>query len=257
MPVTNAEEVGFIRMRRRFLPMLQERQATVGIPEKIYLSSNTKTGISINVSIAGTCNPTKLCMSSCYAMRGPMVFSESQKRQTENFILFQYLETAPESEVVRIVHELAKDVQRGRNPQNWFRWNGSGDLIPGSVRVINKFAELYPNIIQWVISRKPAMIETLADHPAIRLLVSLDETTPMDIKLRLLATKKRFKRTHTKFSYIRTSEDQKINVRQVSIVFNEHIGLKKVNHKDSRTCPATTKDASHEGACNKCRKCFS
>lgn len=256
MPVENGSEAGFVRMKRRFLPMLQERTEAVGIPEKIYLSSNTKTGISVNVNIAGTCNPTKLCMSTCYAMRGPMVFKQSQLRQMENFILFQHLETAPEETVVRVVHELAKDVMRGRNPQGWFRWNGSGDLIPGSVRVINKFAELYPNIIQWVISRKPAMIESLADHKAIRLLVSLDETTPMETKLRLLATKKLFKRTAVRFSFIRTSKDQKISVRQVSVVFNEHIGRKKVDHKDSRTCDATTKEGAHKNSCNTCRKCF-
>jgi len=223
-----------------------------GIPEKIYYSSNTKTGGSINLPIAGTCNPTKLCMASCYAMRGPMVFSNSIQKQTENFILFQYLETASEAEVERVCHALKKDIK----DQNWIRWNGSGDLIPGSVRVINKFAELYPNVIQWVISRKPAMIATLSDHKAIRLLVSLDETTPVAVATKLRAMKAFFKKTKVKLSYIRTAEQQKIP-NGISIVFNEHIGTKRLAHSDKRTCHATVAGNTHEDSCDTCRRCFS
>lgn len=240
-------------MKRTFLPILQEVKSRPNLPSKIYLSKNTKTGISINVSIAETCSPTKLCMNSCYAMRGPIVFGNSQRRQVENTILFKHLEFAPQRELDRIVNALASEIFDSK--QSWVRWNASGDLIEGSVRVINRLAELHPKIINWVISRKPEMIGRLLDHPSIRTTLSFDETTPEKVSKELKSFKSKFKKSGVKFSWIRTSKTQ-IVPEFIDIVFNEHIGRNSVEHKDEKTCEATIKENNHTNACDSCRRCF-
>lgn len=241
-------------MKRAFLPVLQEVKNKPKLPEKIYLSKNTKTGISINVSIAETCSPTKLCMNSCYAMRGPIVFRNSQLRQVENTVLFKHLEFAPRRELDKIVNLLAEEIYTSK--QEWVRWNASGDLINGSVRVINRLAELHPKIISWVISRKPEQIKQLLDHPSIRLTISFDETTPEKISNQLKTFKSILKKSGVKNSWIRTSKEQVIP-SFIDIVFNEHIGRSIVDHKDNKTCEATVKGSNHNNACDSCRRCFS
>jgi hypothetical protein len=82
------------------LPVLNN-QSMQKVPEKIMLSSNSKTGCSINVSIIDTCQPTKLCMSYCYGTRGPIAFQKSLELQQANTIRFAYLANAPQSEVIK------------------------------------------------------------------------------------------------------------------------------------------------------------
>jgi len=241
--------MGFSEYKKRVLPVLNSNN---NIPNSIRLSDNGKTGISINVSIPMTCNPTKECMDYCYGFRGPIAFKASVALQAANARRLVYLETASEEEVAVEAKKIAEAVLKMN--QNWFRWNGVGDLIPGSVRVINKIAELYPSLIQWVVTRKPEQVKNLSDRESIKILFSLDSSTPRTILDKAKLLKKGFK--NAKFRFAWTRRDEKQAPALVNIIFNEHRGRKRLALKDERTCEATMPDNPHEGACDKCRRCF-
>lgn len=237
--------------RKRSLAVLnnvQEKNA----PASVRVSGNLKTGSSINLSITETCNPTKECSKYCYGLRGPIGFSNSIAVQHSNTIRFNYLENASQEIVDTEVHAIAAQVQKLR--QDWIRWNGVGDLIPGSVRIINRMAELYPNIIQWVVTRKVLQAKNLSDKKSIKILFSLDDSTPETIKNRAIELKKTFKKAKFRFAF--TQRTAVKPPRIASIVFNEHIGRHKSDWKDSRVCEATVAGKNHEMACDSCRRCF-
>lgn len=237
--------------RKRVLPVINN--AVVKTPESVKVSDNGKTGISINLAIVETCQPTRECMEYCYGMRGPIGFKNSILAQHANTLRFAYLEAAPQSEVDAECESLVTAVRKGK--QNWIRWNGVGDLIPGSVRVINRMAELHPEITQWVVTRKVNEAATLADVKSIKILFSLDTSTPDTILQRAKDLKKTYKRAKFRFSW--TRRDATKVPRHISIIFNEHRGRRRGNWEDKRVCEATLPDHAHESACNTCRRCFS
>ena len=188
--------MGMIEFRKRVLPVINN--GPQGIPGMVKVSDNGKTGISINLSIVDTCNPTKDCMTYCYGTRGPIAFKNSILAQAANTRRFTYLETASQSEVDAECENIAESVRKGK--QTWIRWNGVGDLIPGSVRVINRMAELHPEITQWVVTRKVNEAATLSDKPSIKILFSLDSSTPDTILQRAKDLRKTYKRAKFRFS---------------------------------------------------------
>lgn len=243
--------MGMKEYRKRALVVLNNERKN-DAPKFLRVSDNGKTGVSINLSIVDSCQPTKDCMSYCYGMRGPIGFSNSINAQSANFRRFQHLETAPLSEVDADIALITEAIRKSK--QNWIRWNGVGDLIPGSVRVINRMAELHPEITQWVVTRKVNEAATLSDHRSIKILFSLDNSTPDTIVQRAKELKKTYKRAKFRFSW--TRRDANPVPRHVSIIFNEHIGKRKGGWADKRVCEATLPDKSHESSCNTCRRCF-
>ena len=239
-----------VEYRKRVLPVINN--APAAIPAAVKVSDNGKTGISINLAIVETCQPTRECMDYCYGTRGPIAFKNSILAQHANVLRFTYLATAPQSEVDAECDAIATAVRKGK--QNWIRWNGVGDLIPGSVRVINRMAELHPEITQWVVTRKVNEAATLADKPSIKVLFSLDSSTPDTILQRAKELRKTYKHAAFRFSW--TRRDATKVPRHIHIVFNEHTGVHKEAWKDKRVCEATLPDHPHEDACNRCRRCF-
>lgn len=235
--------------RKRVLPIIQ---GITEIPSSIKVSDNGKTGVSINLSIAKTCQPTKECSEYCYGLRGPITFKNSIVSQAENTLRFQHLEIASLSDVDAECHQIAYIVKKAK--QNWLRWNGVGDLIPGSVRVINRMAELHPEITQWIVSRKVEQVKGLSDHKSIKILFSLDRSTPDTILQRVKELKQTYKKAKFRFAW--TRRDANPVPRHVSIIFNEHIGKHKGDWSDKRVCEATLPDNSHDGSCDTCRRCF-
>ena len=108
-----SDSTQFRDLGRRFLPVLNQSVT----PEHVYVSNNTKTGVSINLPIFGTCNPTAGCMKYCYALRGPMVFGHTLVKLAENFNKFAELEGATQeiinSEALRIASTLDKKKRNG------------------------------------------------------------------------------------------------------------------------------------------------
>lgn len=219
----------------------------------LYLSGNSKTGVSVNFPVHATCRPTAACARYCYALSGLLQFLQSVNRQGENFKLCQELETASDSRVAEVAAVLLSDLRRAG--ASFVRWNGSGDLTPGAVRVINALATLAPTLAQWIITRKPDVAAALADHPAIRVQFTLDGTTLPGDAARMGECAARFKLAAATFAYVRTSEsDTAPSV--AAVIFNEHTSNKRNAWADARACHATLPGNSHENSCDGCRRCF-
>lgn len=107
-------------------------------------STNKVTGYSLNYPIAQTCQPTKVCIKTCYFGCGPATWSASLKKQWR---LYNSTVRHPEG----CAESIAFWARRLKLP--FVRWNGGGDLFPESVRCINAAARLMPNTPHWVVTR--------------------------------------------------------------------------------------------------------
>lgn len=237
---------------------------------EIHISKNTKTGISINLPIIGTCHPTTECHKYCYGLRGPIVAGRSLKKYHQNLALLNRLEKSSQSEVNRQARILAKKILKAK--RNWIRWNGVGDLTKGSIRVINAMASMYPEITQWIPTRRFDLIPLIKDYPAIKLLLGTDASTKEkiqilkaenrrgEVKTVLMVTDalghrfwvKKFSKLAVRKSFVRRTNAKVAD--GIAVIFNEHIGQKKfITSDDSRTCQATN---GQKVVCENCRRCF-
>lgn len=239
----------FTNHRRRSLAIYQDRP-TASV-DKVFLSHNGKVGVSINLPVAHTCQPTEACMLYCYAVRGQLAYPDAMGRQYDNLAVFESAVGDPARARV-----LAGDIagQLLANGQDFIRWNGVGDLTDGSVAVVNALAEVAPWLVQWVVTRRVDMARKVADLAPIRLLLSADDTTPTPRLNALLALRKHFKRAAVRMAWTRTSET--VPPAWVDVIFNEHGGGVRKPWKDKRTCHATMPEGKHGLACPDCRRCF-
>src|SRR3972149_874679 len=129
--------------------------ADTEVPATVYVSKNDKTGVSVNVSMLGSCRPTKECARYCYGLTGPASFPAAATRHLGNLRHFAFLETAPDAAVQRDVDILAAHAICAQ--QDFIRWNGVGDMTPGAVRLINALAAERPRLHVWVTTRKPEL----------------------------------------------------------------------------------------------------
>ena len=224
------------------------------IPEHLFVSRNDKTGWSINVAIAQTCQPTKDCMEYCYGLGGRIVMDAALRKQAENARFFdarQPWEIRNEAEDV--VHIVSRR-------QNFVRMFGVGDLQPGSVEFVTwmaRYARIRrPGFNIWLATRKLALAEQLPTSPNLHIMMSLDaSTTPKNVE----KTHELVRRGPTWFAaWARRSEDEVIP-DWVKVVFEEHKwGGRRANREpEHRACPATVFDgAEHAGACSRCTYCF-
>lgn len=243
------------RSRLRHLPILHE---DVELPQKLHLTRNSKTSISIDFPIHATCRPTAVCMgvgdnsASCYALKGFQSFPNAVRAQARNQALVDHLAISPLSEVRRVVDALYSDLPRG---MAWLRWNGAGDLTPGACRLINCFTGRYDDVLLWVISRKPEMIAKLKDRKTLKLLMSLDHSTPEKTAAQLRALTQKFKLGKARLSYTRVSEED-VPPKDAWVIFNKHMGRNFNDWPHPRVCPASLPETDHVGACDPCRRCF-
>jgi len=228
------------------------------LPKTLHITNNGKTGVSVDFPPHRTCTPTAVCMgegkesASCYALSGFMTYSQTVRYHARNLRLVNHLETASYSEVRAVAANLWQQLPRGRN---WIRWNGAGDLVPGACRLINAFTRYHPDILVWVTTRKPEMVQLLRDRASLFLTLSLDKSTPTKVGIRLRAQAERFVLGQAKLSYTRVSEAD-TPPPDVWVVFNKHVGGHRYAWKHKRVCPATLPDVPHENACENCRHCF-
>ena len=245
------------KSRPRHLALIQSVESEE-LPQKLHLTENSKTGISIDFAIHRTCVPTKVCMgvgdasAGCYALRGFLSFPNAVKHHARNQRLADYLEKAPYREVIRVANALYSEIPRG---VDWIRWNGAGDLSPGACRLINCITARYEDLVLWVISRKPDMIETLKDRKSLQLLFSLDHSTPDKSVSRLRELTQRFRRGSARLAYTRVSEED-VPPKDAFVIFNRHVGKHYADWPHPNVCPASLPGTEHEGACDVCRKCF-
>jgi hypothetical protein len=227
------------------------------IPHNIFLSDNSKTGYSINVSIARTCQPTRACQSYCYGLESRIALPASLNRHAENAARFDFLEDAPEA----VVQEEARIIAaRVLKKQSFLRVFGVGDLQPGSVRFINTLAAIAPELTLWVATRKFELARGLEVRPNVHVMLGTDASmSPKRLEQSRALVQEKGPTFY--IAYVQQFEDEKIP-EDVSVAFAEHHwhGRAKWSEGEvaAQLCPATVVGgAAHDNACDKCRYCFS
>ena len=239
-------EVTFDRLVQKFEDMVRSLDNVPLLDKKESLfSANRKTGFSINFPIPLTCKPTKLCARECYAvmLNKPITWNNSLLKQLKIQQYFCHTDTDV------VAQRVIKEYHRRR--LKWIRWCGSGDLFPEAVKVINRVCELDPSVVQLVVTRIPAMANKLCQHKNLFIMFSLDEDPESKKRQAKLKPNPRMY-----FSFLRTKANQ--DTMNAEIIFNSQ-KLKKVLPYDDkrRCCPVDAAQLEVEGACDKCRKCFS
>jgi hypothetical protein len=217
---------------------------------EVALSTNSKTGVSINVAIARTCRPTKACAEYCYGLVGRLAYDAALAAQARNAAFFAGADKA----ILR--HEARRIGRSVLRRQNFLRMFGVGDLQPGSVFFTTVLASEFPELSVWVSTRKLELARQLPLLPNLHVMLSLDATTTRE---NVEATRWLIRQMGTQFfaAWVRRSSTDRIP-RWVSVVFEEHrMGRRAAWDPERRACPATARDgAEHEGACERCRFCF-
>jgi hypothetical protein len=129
------------------------------------LSSNTKTGCSLNLPIKGHCRPTRNCSRTCYARCGHTALPSNIRKQ---MWLSEYLKGY---DITNLIQEC-----RGRTA---VRLSGTGDLQTQHVPNILKLADTCPATMFWGMTRKLEIAESLNhQRPNLKLMVSVDSSSP-------------------------------------------------------------------------------
>ena len=199
------------------------------------LSSNTKTGCSINMPIKGHCRPTKNCARTCYARVGHTALPSNLKKQ--NWVS-NYLKG---DNLTQLIKECS-----GRTA---VRLSGTGDLSLEHVPAILQLARSCPATQFWGMTRKLEIAKALNGKlPNLKLMVSVDSSSPEAV----------WKYQGTLCWGPRFKEDQVSKDRRIRTIFPYHCHGKVVGGKaipkDHRDCPAVRHEVS---GCLKCRRCWS
>jgi hypothetical protein len=232
---------------RRTKRLRKAESEALGRHEKI-CSWNTKTGFSVNFPITGTCRPTAVCAKVCYGARAgrPITWDKALRKYIRVHRYFQ--EASPEEIADRIHKEYA-----GRK-MTFLRWNGVGDLFRESVEVINRIAVRHPEMVLWIATRIPEMARLVTrESESIYLQFSLDASPECRRRKAIIARSRHPRLYH---SFLRMSMDE--DTMGARIVYNAQQRKQDLQVDDSRTvCPVDGGLMPIEGACEKCRLCFS
>lgn len=224
------------------------------------LSCNAKTSVSLDFPIGHTCDPTALCARVCYAAdpRAAATWRKSLRKRLRNLRYFQLED--PYEAAWRLGREFSRARRRWRPRAelDYLRVNGSGDLFPEIVPVLNFFASYYAGVKLWIVTRRPKLAARIEPRPNVYLQLSLDASTPPELEQEarfLVATHPR-----AYLSFLRTAPRD--DTRGAAIVFNEKRtpGLPYHGRTD---CPVDAGRLPLDNvrgvggtACAKCRKCF-
>lgn len=209
------------------------------------LSRNRIVGWSIDVPIAATCQPTKVCARDCYAAIGPQLLDQNVARQ---YRVQRMIEADPVAFARRVVEEY------GRRRIEFLRWNGVGDLSPAAVEAINWIVRERPDVRLWVVTRLPEMAARIEHGPNVYVHFSLDQAS--------LARREEFlalgPRTRNYFfSYQCARGELPPAGHGASVVFfRRYEATAGADLAAPETCPLNILDDC-EGACARCQRCFS
>ena len=132
------------------------------------LSTNTKTGCSINLPIAGHCCPTKNCARVCYAKSGHTALPTNKRKQVW---VSDYLKGKDISELIQEC--LSRTA---------VRLSGTGDILKEHVPNLKKLAKACPATQFWGMTRKLEIAKALNNKlPNLKLMVSVDSSSPESV----------------------------------------------------------------------------
>ena len=137
------------------------------------LSTNAVTGWAVNFPIYSTCQPSKVCQSSCYAGKNtPIAMKLAVNKQVS---LMNSVKENPYLIGDMIIGEVLPLIKRGK--MKFLRWNGVGDLFKESIQCLAHVAENLPDLPIWVVTRIPNMAAQVPNLPNIFVHFSLDASS--------------------------------------------------------------------------------
>ena len=216
------------------------------LPEdKPLLSKNRIVGWTVNVPIYPTCQPTKVCIKTCYYARGATAAPNNLEKQT---LVMRLIQRDPVAAAKRIVRELREA------GAEWLRWNGGGDLFPEAVACINEVAREAPDIPLWIVTRKPFVAAGIVDAPSVYVHLSLDATSHDRLRAWLALPSK----TTRWFASYQEARGENVDTVALSaagfsVVFRDNY---KGKPEGGASCPLNGA-ASIVGGCERCRRCWS
>ena len=223
-------------------------------PGEKVLSNNKVTGWSLNVPIVRTCQPTKVCIMTCYFSNGGSSWSASLNKQVR---VFNSIKKDPVNTAHKIVGECVK------NNATFLRWNGGGDLFDESIVCLTEVAKLLPAMPIWVVTRIPDMASKVPNLKNIFVHFSLDKHS---IHRRKLLLDKSPLNENLFFSYqCDKGEEPPVGITKlVSVVFWDGYKMKAIPELWDKTsleaiCQLNWRKYNNqniEQTCETCRKCF-
>ncbi len=215
------------------------------------LSMNKVTGASVNFPVSETCQPSKVCANTCYALRGPITWSASLKKQQLNMLMCQ---SSPADFAAAVINRCSKKIKR--DSQFFLRWNGVGDLFDEAVEALLIINQALPHMPIWVVTRKPQHVERLANIRNIWVHFSLDQAS-MSRREKVLSIFK-VHPNNLFFSYqADKNEVLKTVPANISVVFFDGYKIKgneKFNNHNA-LCPLNSEE-DISSTCRTCRRCF-
>jgi len=205
-------------------------------PQKI-LTTNGKTGVSIDLPIKGHCKPTKICSKDCYARSGHQAMKVCTRKQKW---VSDYLRGDDISELVQEARLFAA-----------VRLNGCGDLLPEHINNLFKLAEACPFTQFWGMTRKKDIamavngMNGFPDQPNLRILLSVDASSPESV----------WKYPGPLCFGPRRPEDQVPDDPRIKVVFPRHFAGKVI--KDIPEHPLDCQGVYHRiSGCMECGRCW-
>jgi hypothetical protein len=201
-------------------------------------------GWTVNVPIHPTCQPTKVCIKTCYYASGGTAAPNNLEKQT---LVMRLIQSDPVGAAQRIEAELRSV------GASWLRWNGGGDLFPEAVTCINALAALAPDIPIWVVTRKPQVAAGLADVPSVFVHLSLDGSSRDRLRTWLALPSK----TTRWFASYQADKGETVDMGALtaagfSVVFRDNY---RGDPEGGASCPLNGA-ASVDGGCARCRRCW-
>lgn len=227
-----------------------QRGQTLGPKEKV-LSTNTVTGISLNVPISGTCRPTKVCAQTCYAAKPtPISLPVALEKQLR---VYNSICENPSEVAGRIIAEMISHMRRGAK---FLRWNGVGDLFEESIACMVDVADALPNLPIWCVTRKPEMAALVPQRDNIFVHFSLDASS-LDRRDRLMSLSPLS--SNIFFSYQESDGEQStpeaLSGVPISVYFTDMYRKPAPMRYAAASCPLNSlSDPSN--ACVNCGRCW-
>lgn len=246
-------KTNFQKIQARFLASTKGMAVEEGLwPTFNPLSSNKVTGASVNFPVAGTCQPSKVCAQTCYALKGPIVWPASFTKQNQNLLLCK-------ADPIRFGQLIAKKCRSKLRIDKSFylRWNGVGDLFEEAVESVLEINRQLPEMPIWLVTRKADHIQALLDKKNIWVHFSLDKSS---MKRRPPAESNSWSNSsNVFFSYQGDKNEELISLPyDISVLFFD--GYKLAGNESFRdhkaTCPLNIAE-DITGICSSCRRCFS
>ena len=210
------------------------------------LTEDRVAGATVDFPIAGTCQPSKVCVRDCYAASNMMATPESIAKQWRRQ---HSMEADPVAFAERVIREYDK------KRLTYIRWNGVGDITPAAVHALNHLIATRPDIALWIVTRIPELAAQIEHGPNAYIHFSLDRTT-LDRRDAFLDAQP--KNANHFFSYQCEKDEVPPQGKDlgVSVIFHRRYKpAPQANLTDTAVCPLNTL-ADCAGACNACRRCF-